>query len=356
MTIHKAKGLEFDVVIIPGLDAGTGRDDRKLFMWMETPARALLLAPISATGSDDDPVYRFIRSVDRLKADHETARLLYVAATRARKRLHLLGCVKVDPDGHAQDPPKGSLLSKLWPVVCEEFRGLVPAAPSAHAPGVPAESQGMLRRLVLDSFAYEVPDSVPWTSPPEMRAQEQVEFSWVGETARRVGSVVHRWLQRIAEDEARGWDATRIGRERAAIRKALTAQGVAERDLDRAAERVAAALCASLDDPRGRWLLGPQRNARNEYRISTAVGGIRQMLVIDRMFEDAEGRTWIVDYKTSSHEGADVDGFLRDEEGRYRAQLERYAAAVGPGDARRGLYFPLLKGWREWGAAKGSPP
>ena len=72
------------------------------------------------------------------------------------------------------------------------------------------------------------------------------------------------------------------------------------------------------------------------------------MLVVDRLFEDAEGRSWIVDYKTSSHEGADVEGFLAREEERYAPQLERYAIASGKAGARRALYFPLLKGWREW--------
>jgi ATP-dependent exoDNAse (exonuclease V) beta subunit len=66
------------------------------------------------------------------------------------------------------------------------------------------------------------------------------------------------------------------------------------------------------------------------------------------MFEDDVGDTWIVDYKTSTHEGADVAAFLASEEARYREQLERYAAAAGVAGARRGLYFPLLKGWREW--------
>ena len=58
---------------------------------------------------------------------------------------------------------------------------------------------------------------------------------------------------------------------------------------------------------------------------------------------------WIVDYKTSSHEGADVAGFLDRERERYQAQLARYASALGaaPG-TMLGLYFPLLAGWREW--------
>ena len=347
MTIHKAKGLEFDTVILPGLDAGTGRDDRKLFLWMETPASALLLAPVNPTGADGDPIYEFIRGLDKEKADHESARLLYVAATRAKRRLHLLGCVEIDDHGAAQEPPKGSLLRKLWPAL-GEVRSPEARAAAAPASPVPAHSQGALRRLAIDAFAYEVPPAVAWEAPPEARAYDEIEFSWVGDTARRAGSVVHRWLQRIADDEAKGWNGARIERERVAIRKALATRGVPERDLDRACDRVIAALSGALEDDRGRWLLGPRRNARSEYRISTASGGVRQMLVIDRMFEDAEGRTWIVDYKTSSHEGSDPDRFLREEEDRYRAQLERYAAALGKEDARRGLYFPLLKGWREW--------
>jgi ATP-dependent exoDNAse (exonuclease V) beta subunit len=76
--------------------------------------------------------------------------------------------------------------------------------------------------------------------------------------------------------------------------------------------------------------------------------GVRRMLVIDRVFEDDVGDTWIVDYKTSTHEGGDLEAFLMKEQERYHDQLEGYVAALGKPEARRGLYFPLLKGWREW--------
>ena len=68
--------------------------------------------------------------------------------------------------------------------------------------------------------------------------------------------------------------------------------------------------------------------------------------MIDRTFIDEDGKRRIVDYKTSSHEGADIEGFLDQEQKRYAAQLDAYAAALG--GARRGLYFPLHAGWREW--------
>jgi ATP-dependent helicase/nuclease subunit A len=348
MTIHKAKGLEFDTVIVPGLDAGTGKDDRSLFMWMETPDSRLLLAPINATGSDKEPIYELIRGLDKRKADHENGRLLYVAATRARKRLHLFGDVRRDHDGTPKGPAKGTLLAKLWCVVAGEFAlpGMRRVATS-NAAALPAAKQGELRRLAIDSLVYESPPPARWQAPPEKPAYEEIEFSWVGDTARRVGSVVHRWLQRIADDEAKGWTRARIEKERAAIRNELAARGVVEADIGKAADRVIVALTTTLDDPRGRWLLGPQQNARNEYRLSTVVDGVRRVLVIDRMFEDLAG-AWIVDYKTSSHEGSDLEGFLAGEEERYREQLERYAAAAGKDKARRGLYFPLLKGWRDW--------
>src|SRR4029079_13089142 len=162
-----------------------------------------------------------------------------------------------------------------------------------------------------DSAASTVgaPAAVRWRPAGEARIVDGLEFSWVGDTARRIGSVVHRRLPRIAGEEARGWNRARIEKERSALRRELAARGVADSELDRAVERAAIALAQALEDERGRWLLGPQRAARNEYRISAWIDGVRRRLVIDRCFEDTEGRTWIVDYKTSGHEGADVEAF-----------------------------------------------
>ena len=68
--------------------------------------------------------------------------------------------------------------------------------------------------------------------------------------------------------------------------------------------------------------------------------------VIDRLFRDAAGERWIVDFKTSRHEGGGLEAFLDEQRKRYEPQLNAYAAAFDK--ARLGLYFPLLRGWREW--------
>ncbi|MCC6786110.1 MAG: PD-(D/E)XK nuclease family protein, partial [Planctomycetes bacterium] len=152
--------------------------------------------------------------------------------------------------------------------------------------------------------------------------------------------VVHRWLQRIAEDELKGWDAQRIASLHAAFERDLARRGVQE--AGPAAERVAAALTRTLLDARGRWLLGPHAEAKSELRLRTR----ERSLVIDRFFIDADGRRWVVDFKTSSHEGGRLEAFLDEQRRRYAAQLDAYAEALG--GASRGLYFPLLGGWREW--------
>jgi hypothetical protein len=109
-----------------------------------------------------------------------------------------------------------------------------------------------------------------------------------------------------------------------------------------AAGLVSTALTNTIADERGRWLLGPHAEAWTEYRVRTREGGRH---VADRRILDGAGEHWVVDYKTSRHEGADFEAFLDRERERYAPQLKRYSAALE--EARMGLYFPLLKGWRE---------
>ena len=72
---------------------------------------------------------------------------------------------------------------------------------------------------------------------------------------------------------------------------------------------------------------------------------------MDRTFVAEDGTRWIVDFKTSSHEGGASAAFLESEVERYRPQLERYADAMSAIDDRPirvGLYFPLLQAFRDW--------
>jgi ATP-dependent exoDNAse (exonuclease V) beta subunit len=346
MTIHKAKGLEFDTVIVPGLDRAPRSGRRPLFAWRALPGDRLLLAPIDETGGEKEPLFRYVTDLDREAEDIEAGRLLYVAATRAKTRLHLLACVKADEQGQVARPSRRSLLGIAWPALAGHVAMPARAAEPLRATPPPGDE---LRRLPADFRVCEPPASAGWLDGARaIEVSGQIEFSWAGESARHVGSVVHRWLQRVAEDELEGWDRARVSAMHAVFRAELGMRGIPEAELDDAARRVATALATCLEDERGRWLLGPQHQAQNEFRITALIDGELRNLVVDRTFVDAQGRRRIIDYKTSSHEGAGADEFLDRERERYRAQLDRYAVALAAEDALLGLYFPLLAGWREW--------
>jgi hypothetical protein len=216
-----------------------------------------------------------------------------------------------------------------------------------------------LRRIATGWQPPSPPPRVGWAPPPDAaRAREEIEFSWVGETARHTGSVVHRWLQRIAVDGLDAWDARRFGALRKIFRDELVACGVSAEVMDDATGRVAIALQQTLDDSRGRWVLGARENARSELKLTGMIGGELASVAMDRTFTDETGTRWIVDYKTGGHEGGNIEAFLDRELERYRPQLERYATLMSRIDSRPirlGLYFPVLRGWREWSpAAEGS--
>jgi ATP-dependent exoDNAse (exonuclease V) beta subunit len=121
-----------------------------------------------------------------------------------------------------------------------------------------------------------------------------------------------------------------------------------------AADRVGEALDQTMHDERGRWLLGLSdqiRDTESELALSGVIEGQLVSGVIDRTFVDEHGIRWIVDFKTSTHEGGGLDRFLAEEIERYRPQLTRYARLLSmykPAEKlRAALYFPLLKAWRE---------
>jgi ATP-dependent exoDNAse (exonuclease V) beta subunit len=345
MTIHQAKGLEFDTVILPGLGKQPKRDENRLLLWSNHGER-VLLAPIPAAGNrrgEDDPIYKFLERHERAKDRHETRRLLYVAATRARERLHLIGHAKPSKDG--PKPIAGSLLEHLWPLVRPEM--MVPVVPSEAA----RPSERGVSRLPASYAAPAVRAGVAWRRPQQAEAPEpDVTFEWVGNTLRHAGVVVHRYIQRIARDGLQHWDAARVAACGAEVRAALGSLGVPPSDLASTTNRVMEALTGTLEDPIGRWTLAAHSQARSELALSAAFESRTVHVVVDRTFVDEDGTRWIIDYKTSAHEGAAVEAFLDNETERYRAQLELYARVLRLRDASRpvkmGLYFPLLRAWR----------
>jgi ATP-dependent exoDNAse (exonuclease V) beta subunit len=339
MTIHKAKGLEFDTVIVPGLGYQTRPDERELLTWTTTAGGEILMAPIRSQWEEQDEISQHVRAAESARDIEESKRLLYVAATRAKRQLHLIGHNELKRDKTLSQPRSGTLLRHLWPIVEADFEKTRRAAhdvPPLQQTAFEFASPRVIRRLPSDWPGELLPPG-PEPTP------HAVTFEWAGETPRHVGRVVHGWLQRMATV---GAPAPSVETLRAALMHA----GVPSLELDEAARRARQALEATLADSRGRWILSRHDDDRREYELTGRIGDEIIRAVVDCTFVD-NGVRWVVDFKTSFHEGGAVDAFLDNEVERYRAQLGRYASLLrrlGPERIQLGLYFPLLQGWREW--------
>jgi ATP-dependent exoDNAse (exonuclease V) beta subunit len=347
MTIHKAKGLEFDTVIVPGLGRQEPIDDPQLFLFHEWPSdegEQRLIAPIPAEAGEKDPLYEYLQEIEKRKNRLERVRQLYVAATRAKKRLHLLGSAKPDKDGEPR-PHKGSMLYDLWPALTDEERGRFRRGASQVEFAARTATPAVLRRLPGEWMPPGLPPPVDWEGagplPVELR---DPTYEWVGDSLRHAGTVVHAVLQRAPGEDLQ------IPEPRL-IRKALAHAGVTPAEIDDTAQRIQQALRRMKTSARGRWILGSHQDARSEYAITGVVAGEVVRGTVDRTFIDENGLRWIIDFKISSHEGGGLEAFLDEQQRRYCDQLERYARLFAPlgRPVRLGLYFPLLDGWREWG-------
>ncbi len=364
MTIHKAKGLEFDTVIIPGLGKSPRSQDPSLLLWQEragAPAgQSLLMAPISETGAEKDAIYQYIQQLQQIRRDYETGRLLYVAATRAIKRLHLFGRASLDKAGSLCRPDSRSLLRVLWPAVRENFET---AAREDRARSLPPQeapqraSDCRIRRLVADcKLPRPYPDASesagkPLVTGPEAIASFSPRFDWAGITLRHVGTVVHQWLRIICENGLENWNRQRVYHLRDLLQRDLMRIGVCSSDIEAAVSQAEKALINAVTDHAGRWILSSHFQGACEYAVSGIVSHEVVNAVIDRTFVDDLGVRWVIDYKSGAHGGGGLADFLDREQARYTPQMDRYGELMKKLDdrpLRLGLYFPMIPAWRQW--------
>ena len=361
MTIYAAKGLEFDTVILPGLNRSPRNDDNKLLHWFELPGMdTIVMSPMRNTDEKEKTkksgdLIQFIKLIERQRQSLEGGRLLYVASTRAIHNLYLFAAIKPSTKGDIK-AAANTLLAGLWPAIEEQQTPLIEQA--AEAMGTPeseetdAESETLAldlpqeyRRLATD---WRIPDAAPSVQIPDapgMEPQNYIEFSWAGEDARLTGNLVHRLLQLIGEQGLDSWGAQGDADQYSHwCRQQLASEGVQNGKADSIVADAIKAIKTCLASKQGRWILANHQHASCEYAITAVLNQRPKSLVLDRTFVE-NGTRWIIDYKTSSHKGGDLEGFLQNEAKRYREQLRGYKNAMALTETlpiKTALYFPLL--------------
>ena len=348
MTIHKSKGLEFDHVYLPGLGRTVRGQDKELLRWMEHPDFGLLLAPVPAhAGQAGDATYSAIGDLHAAKNDFETVRLLYVACTRARRSLTLSGHLKSLSE--PLRPPGNSLLAVAWDRLMAEERYTLIDAPVDDLPHNVTEPQ--LCRLPPGWCAPRPAPPLPVADHQMRRASDEGNLGDTspdaGAERRFIGTVVHGWLERIAQQGLDHWSLERLDEMHERIKRQLLNLGCPAPEVVTAAQDVERCLAATLSGEKGRWVLHDHTLGECELPLSGLYEGERIEAVVDRTFVDERDVRWIIDYKTSSpRHDEQMPAFLEREQQRYFAQISSYVtlfAALEPSRRVVGaLYFPTL--------------
>jgi ATP-dependent exoDNAse (exonuclease V) beta subunit len=362
MTIHKSKGLEFETVIIPGLGKTTASDKSKLLYWCERTSPQgfpeLVFGPIKPVWDEKNKTTDYIKHLEHEKTNYEVGRLLYVAVTRAKQNLHLLGHVNIKSDSSMGLPASNSLLAQLWPVAEQQFSSGFELYDNTMSAVENDSNQEKLLRFknisrfrLVGSWESPVPPkdiAISQTTLEQDIEDVNLEFDWAGDTAIHVGSVVHRIMEQLTNNSIKV-DIRKIVQ----ISKILLNRlGVVDEQLDSAVQRVITAIENSLSDQRGQWILSNNhKEAKSEFKITALIDNEIRHMIIDRTFIDENDIRWVIDYKTGSHQGGGMDKFLDQEQQRYQPQLENYAQAMRLLEDRQvkmALYFPMMQQWREW--------
>lgn len=385
MTIHKAKGLEFDTVIIPGLNRKPRSDDKQLMLWQERVGQygqnQLIIGPLERTGQETDPLFRYLQREQKLKGQLEKARVLYVGCTRAIKKLHLTYSIAKD-----KQPTANSLLESLWPILTKpELTESELTESEAKVIDKNKSSQNSIRTHYCQegsnykgnedtadnqisgqaipsiSYLYRLPShwqyrrntdlqSTVMTSnfsynTSDQRKSLQENLSELNTNSRHTGTVLHRVLQQIVLEGVDNWTITTIKNRQPFWKIQLQQLGVSE--LDKSSSLIKRAVSNCLEDKTARWLLS---NQHEESYCEHAIGyiganGQPKNAIVDRCFI-SEGTRWIIDYKTAEPiEGESQNSFIQREISLYREQLEHYARLfeqMGDLPINTALYFPLI--------------
>lgn len=351
MTIHKAKGLEFDTVIIPGLNRSGGNDKQQLLMWRERITQKgqqqLLIGPLQASGDDKDPLYRHLQQETKEKNRLESTRVIYVGATRAISKLHLLFNIRT-----GKKPANNSLLARLWPWMESAVQQRHPCVSTHQFVDTTEE-----REYTKTRFTHIHRLSANWQqntvvaklrdiqNPPQKTGSSSaVVIETLNSDARHTGTVLHRILKQITYEGVHSWSTQTVTQRLTAWDLQLRYLGMT--NTEQALIKLQQAVITMLNDPKAQWLLDHQHQ-HSQCELPLGYLDEEQQprtAIIDRTFID-NGIRWVVDYKSSQpDENESVDAFLAQQKSTYRHQLALYEKLFRQLESlpvRTALYFPF---------------
>ena len=315
MTIHRAKGLEFDHVLISGTERTTQTDQRPLMYWKQSPDGFLIASRIR---QQKPSLYDWLRLEKKEEQRSENIRLLYVAVTRAISSI----CFYASHD--KTSPPKGSFLEMLLPFF---------PSPLVEEN---VQSEGDMKTITTNTWS-RLKESYNWHPPIDLpnigsrgifnrstpaaptESDLNLGIDILG-TRREIalGILIHEELffrttghKLINPSDYTNW------------KNKLHSDGFDKTDIDWICNEASNQLSIISADNEALWFLSSERlEAESEANYTGYLDNQLIDIKIDRTFIDEEGIRWIIDYKSAV--GSNNPEFIRSQVNRHRSQLIRY--------------------------------
>ena len=313
MTIHESKGLEFDTVILPGLGK-LPANNKSPMMHLKTFAdESLLLAPIkSSTEAEQSRTYNYLGFVDAEQNKFETMRLLYVAMTRAKQHLHLLGALN-----QSEKAPAKSLLALLIPFYQASFE----QKPVTECQTKPADAP-QLQRLKQLTTPHNKAQIIGQT----IKYQQSFERLF----KRLIGTLIHAYYQQQI-----------FSPSSTHIKNRLIEIGTPATEIERWQSFIVKLLNNTTNDPKFAWLFKSRSSTLTEAEFVVN----EKTIAIDRLFID-DDILWIIDFKTTEPASNEaLEAFISRQQSEHTAQLLLYQQTLSqiyPNKIKCALYCPAV--------------
>ena len=294
MTVHQSKGLEFDTVIIPGIGKKGRSDNLPLMQIQEFQNNKVLMSPIKPSHeSSENETYLYLQYLQKQQSHFELMRLLYVAMSRAKNRVHLFG--SVSKNGKAVNGSFLSLLDKYFEIDLDfDIEQSGTSQTEIRAPKI-------LRLKNLDSLSNKR------ISKTEERTNHPKTFDLIYQGS--IGTIVHYYL------EHGDFNPSQLS-----VETRLREMGIPSKLLSRFSSSISEILSKTKHDEHFEWLF----KYRDSTEVESEYRNASQSVVIDRLFID-DGTLWIIDFKTASlNKGETLVEFIERQKHSHQSQMKKY--------------------------------
>ncbi len=326
MTIHKAKGLEFDFVFIPQSQKGTRSDGSELMVSDVLIGSDGQINPVIAPLVKDssDSVYSFVRKFTSIKKLHEVVRTCYVAMTRAKVQTIMTGGSKTNLKGKAPQFLAGSYFA----IAAANVEGITI---TTDEESYEKEDTAVTRRVFQSYASRLLPESKVLA---QYRGVENINNDILpsldsNETWKSsIGTVIHTILENISKVGVDKINLENLAMYKEQWRLALIEEGVPPQEVIASLKHVSKCVGQILTDDKGLWILSDHVEAHSEFALNIKESGKIKTIILDRVFQE-DNIQYIVDYKSGEMRPGEGEAeYISRMLNSFRPKMEAYSDAM----------------------------